>query len=85
MPTNAGIIDTAAYRIIRQIVNHAFDSNLEINEEDVIGICDIFRDLGGSWEKVMDGDNSEYQKLENSIESRLNCKNLVKIAKKLIL
>lgn len=83
MPTSAGITDTAAYRVIRQVIDHVFDPDISVEEEDVIGICDIFRDLEGSWEQLMDGDSTEYQKLENAIESRLNCKALAKVARRL--
>jgi len=72
MPTKAGITNTAAYRVIREVMDHVFDPDTELEEDDVIGICDIFRDLNGSWESVMSGDMDEYQKLENAIESRLS-------------
>jgi hypothetical protein len=72
MPTRAGITNTTAYRVIREVVDHVFDPDTEIEDDDVIGICDIFRDLNGSWEMLMGGDMDEYQKLENAIESRLS-------------
>lgn len=68
MPSKAGIIDTAAYRVIRQIVNHGWGADVDIDEDDIVAVCRTFQKSAGSWEAVMAGNIDEFIKLENSVE-----------------
>jgi len=75
--------DTAAYRVIRQMVDHSWGSNETISDQDVVLICWSFHSRGGSWERIMDGDMSSVSLLEEIIDSLVNGRNLAKMASQL--
>lgn len=84
MPFNATILDTAAHRVIKQMVDHSWDLDESLEEEDIININLTFQKLGGSWESLMDGDIQMLNMLENSIECWLNSKPLLQIAQNIV-
>jgi hypothetical protein len=80
---NIDIQDTAAYKIIRQVVNHTWGSEEDLNDDDVIAVSRDFHANGGSWERLMDGDASSVTILENAIDDLINNRRLAKIAHKI--
>jgi hypothetical protein len=71
-----GIRDTTAYRIIRQIIDHTWGSDIELEDPEIINICQSFHRLGGSWEQLMNGDISNFTYLEQSIDTLIAPKKL---------
>lgn len=63
-----GVKDTAAFRVIRQIVDHTWGSDEKLDDREIVALCKAFRDNGGSWRGVMGGDSSSVQKLEDVID-----------------
>jgi hypothetical protein len=81
---NIGMEDTAAYKIIRQVVNHTWGSDEDINEEELVIISRSFHANGGSWQKLMDGDIKSVDILEGVIDELINNRNLAKIATRIV-
>jgi len=75
--------DTAAFKIVRQMVNHSWGSDEDISEEELIKISRDFRASGGSWQRLMDGDIAAVDILEDVIDDLINNRNLAKIASKI--
>lgn len=75
--------DTAAHKVIRQIVDHTWGSDEKISDRDVVLICHSFHKRGGSWERLMAGDASSVTLLEDSIDSLVNGRNLARMASRL--
>lgn len=63
-----GVKDTAAYRVIREMVDHTWGSEVELSDKDVLGICRSYASLGGSWESLLGGDMRCVTLLELSID-----------------
>jgi len=66
---DAGVKDTAAYRIIRQITDHTWGSDVEYSDDDIVLLCRSFTAKGGSWETLMSGDMGSIVRLEEAIDS----------------
>ncbi len=64
----AGVKDTAAYRIIRQVTDHTWGSESDLSDEDVVFICRTFWRNGGSWEALLSGDMASVGVLEKAID-----------------
>jgi hypothetical protein len=77
------IKDTAAYRIIKQMVTHSWDADKELNSQDVVDISKMFVSNGGSWKNLIDGDIHAIELLENSIGIWASGVDLSKIAKRI--
>jgi hypothetical protein len=75
--------DTAAFKIVRQMINHSWGSDEDISEEELIKISRDFRANGGSWQRLMDGDIASVNILEDVIDDLINNRNLAKIASKI--
>jgi hypothetical protein len=75
--------DTAAYRVVRQIVNHGWGNDEDISEEDLVQISGDFHARGGLWEDLMGGDITAVGLLEDAIGDLINRRNLIKIAKRI--
>jgi hypothetical protein len=75
--------DTAAFKIVRQMINHSWGSDEDISEEELIKISRDFRANGGSWQRLMDGDVASVNILEDVIDDLINNRNLAKIASKI--
>ncbi len=65
---DAGVKDTAAYRIIRQITDHVWGSETDLDDDDVVGVCLSFWRRGGSWESLLSGDMRSFGHLEEAID-----------------
>lgn len=71
-----GVKDTAAFRVIRQIVDHTWSSDEDLDENDIVVICRNFRLMGGSWEVLLSGNVDSFQILEDTISSFMKVKEL---------
>lgn len=78
--TKAGIKDTVAYRISRQIMDHMYGSDEDMSDEDFVGIYTDFHRRGGSWKDIMDGDMKSVKHIEDSIEYLVKSRSTGKIA-----
>jgi len=79
-----GVKDTAAYKIVRQILDHTWGSDSKLEEKDFLHVLSSFYRRGGSWERLMDGDMKCVKHLEDSIDDFMNAKKLVAVARQLI-
>lgn len=78
--------DTTAYKVLRQLIDHTWGFDLSLDEEDLINIASIFRDLNGAWEKIMNGDTNEISKLESATQAWINVRKIAsKIANRVVL
>jgi hypothetical protein len=75
--------DTAAYKIVRQVINHSWGSDEDLNEEELNTVSRNFHENGGSWERLMDGDAGAVDILEDVIDDIINRRNLARIAHKI--
>lgn len=78
-----GVKDTAAFRVIRQVVDHTWSADEKLDDGEVVRICQDFRRLGGSWKELMAGDVRQFEILEGVIGSLFDSRALSKIARKL--
>lgn len=67
----AGVKDTVAFRVIRQITDHTWGSEFDLSDEDVVRICRTFSSRGGLWESLLGGDMTCVGILEKSIDELL--------------
>lgn len=81
--TDINMEDTAAFKVVRQMINHSWGSDEDISEDELIIISRDFRANGGSWQRLMDGDITSIDILENAIDELINNRNLAKIASKI--
>ncbi len=72
----AGVKDTAAYRVIRQITDHTWGSDSDLSDDDVISVCRSFQARGGSWEALLGGDMASVVHLEHSIDELMGPRKL---------
>lgn len=75
-----GVKDTAAYRVIRQILDHTRGPDLFVSGRDVVAMCKAFRKGGGSWERLLAGDISCFQRLQDSIDGVLQANEMAEMA-----
>jgi hypothetical protein len=78
--TKAGVKDTAAYRISRQIMDHMYGSDEKMSNKDFVGLYADFHRRGGSWKAIMEGDMRSVKHIEDSIECLVKSRNTGKIA-----
>jgi len=76
----SGVKDTTAYKIIRQMTDHIWGSDEELEDEDVVAICRLFTHRGGLWQSLMDGAMNDAIRLEKAIESVVKYRQVASIA-----
>lgn len=64
----AGVKDTVAFRIIRQVTDHTWGPEMELSDEDIVHVCRSFSSRGGLWESLLGGDMGCVAHLENAID-----------------
>lgn len=79
----AGVKDTTAYRISRQVMDHIYGEDEEMSEEDFVGLYHDFHRRGGSWHALMDGDMRSVKVIEDALEALVKSRGLGKIAARL--
>lgn len=75
-----GIRDTAAFRVIEEILLHTWGVDAELEDDEVFLICKLFGKSGGKWLDVMDGDPKSVHMLEECINNILQAKKLRRVA-----
>jgi hypothetical protein len=77
---SAGVKDTTAYKIVRQIADHIYGSDEKLSNSDFISIYHNFVESGGSWEGLINGDMGSVKILEDSLAAFIDERRLHKIA-----
>ena len=80
MVMDAGIKDTTAYAISRQVMDHVYGEDEELSEQDFSYVSRDFKRRGGSWESLMAGDMRSVEALEAALESLVTMRRLMTIA-----
>ncbi len=62
------IEETISYKIVRQIINHLYSSEVELSDELFLFIYRLFNKKGGSWVQLIDGDIENFTLLEELIK-----------------
>jgi hypothetical protein len=76
----AGVKDTAAYKVIRQIVDHVYGSDEKLSDEETVAICHAFHAANGSWVNLMGGDMRSVRVLEDVLEAFMESRKLSRVA-----
>lgn len=76
----AGVKDTTAYKISRQIMDHVYGEDEEISDQDFVNIYHDFHRRGGSWQALMDGDMKSVKCIEDVLDDLVKSRGLGKIA-----
>jgi len=76
----AGVKDTTAYRIVRQIADHVYGPDEKISGKEFGEIYRSYLLGGGSWERLMDGDMGCVKIIEDVLESFMHGRSLKRIA-----
>lgn len=74
------ITDTAAFRIARQVMDHVYGEDEELDEESFSYVHSQFRQSGGSWEGIVTGSMDDVGRLEDALASLVNLRRIAKIA-----
>jgi hypothetical protein len=63
---------TTAFRVVRQLIDHSWGNDTELNSRLLTDICKAFYDAGGSWERLVDGDPECFRILDAAIKNHLD-------------
>lgn len=74
------IRDTAAYKIVDQMISHAW-GGAKWEDKDLVNLYRLYSNRGGSWEKIINGDPQSFQLLEKSIGDYLNYRDIIDISR----
>lgn len=77
---NVGIKNTTAWRVIEQILKHAWGPEEEMNDDEAFAVCKMFWKSGGSWKQLVEGDPEHTGILEECMSNIINARKLKKIA-----
>ena len=56
-----------ANRVIRQLIDHLFGEDMITLKDDFMGIRVVYRQLGGTWVQLTDGNNDSIDLLEKIV------------------
>ncbi len=76
----AGVKDTTAYKIVRQIVDHVYGSDEKVSNKEFVDIYRRYVAAGGSWERLMDGDMGCVKIIEDVLGEFMDARRIRKIA-----
>ena len=76
------IKDTAAYKVVDQLVSHMY-GGAEWDGNDLVCVYRLFCRRKGSWEGVMNGDSKQFRVLEDAIGDYINYRDITKAARNL--
>lgn len=82
--SDVDVTDTTAFRITRQVMDHVYGEDEEMDERDFSFVHGQFRKAGGSWESIMAGSMADVGRLEGAIESLVNLRRISKIAFRIV-
>lgn len=71
---NISVKDTTAYKIIRQLLDHIYGSDVELNDEDFLHIYATYMRLGGTWEGMIRGSMPCFDLLVSLLDSYMDIK-----------
>jgi len=77
MDNNIDVQDTIAYKIVKELVVHGFESS-DVDDDQFLAIYKEYQSRGGSWERLMNGDVRSIDMLEDIISDTIDP--LVKVA-----
>lgn len=80
MGEEVDVTDTTAFRIARQVMDHVYGEDEDLDERDFSYVHSQFRQSGGSWEGVMSGSMADVGRLEAALASLVNLRRIAKIA-----
>jgi hypothetical protein len=72
----AGIKDTTAYKITRQMMDHIYGEDEKISSDEFVVIFNIYMNRGGTWEGIMAGDMKNAKILEDILEAFINYRSI---------
>lgn len=81
---NAGMKDTAAWKVTREILDHEWGMDEDLDDQEFLTVCKMFKSGGGLWKEVMAGDMSHVSKLQDCIQNILTLRKLSKIAANMV-
>lgn len=58
-----------ANKVIKQMIEHLFANGFVVDKADYLAIRVVFRQLGGLWEALVDGDSTQIAILEKIVTS----------------
>jgi hypothetical protein len=73
MGSESVVRETAAWRVVRQILDHCW-GGADLSDDEFVELCVDFRRRGGLWEPVMSGDLDAIVILEKAIDSFIVCR-----------
>lgn len=76
---SAGIRDTTAWRIIEQLLEHAWGED-DMSDEQILSASLMFHKAGGSWKQLIEGDRAQIGILEECVGNALKADRLNKVA-----
>lgn len=79
----SGVKNTTAYKIVRQITDHIYGSDTKISSKEFVNIYKMYREAGGSWERLMAGDIGCVKIIEDVLEEFMEDRKISKIASKI--
>ena len=74
------IKDTAAWRVMEQIIEHTYGGGSDMDSEAALSVCESFKKGGGKWKDLMDGDPEHLSRLESCIDKSLGSSKIARIA-----
>lgn len=76
------IKDTAAYKVVDQMVSHMWPS-ASWEEKDLVCVYRLFSQRGFSWEGIMIGEPCQLKALEDAISDYMNYRDIIEAAQNL--
>jgi len=66
--TDIGPKDTTAWAITRQILDHSFGNDEDLEDDEFLNLCQRYYEENGSWEEIQNGDYRLVKLIESLIE-----------------
>lgn len=67
--------ETTAFKIIRQMLDHMYGSDVKLSDDDFLHIYSTYMNLGGSWEMMIRGSMPSFDLLVKLLDSFVDIKN----------
>ena len=78
-----GVKDTAAWRIVREMIDHSWGNDRDIDDEKFLELCISFYEDGGTWEDLMAGNSKCVSILQGHIDFIFHSENLQSVASRI--
>ena len=83
MDDRAGVKDTTAFLISRQIMDHIYGDDEKLSNQEFVDLYHDFHKRGGSWQALMDGDMKSVKVIEDALASLVKSRGLGIIASRI--